>query len=511
MTIKQGEHRGHATAALKAAFAALLVLAAAGILVLLSVLMGRYVTLALLLFILAGLITALRLGRRDVGAGCLWTWTVLLLALPLAGLALYFFWGPWRKTALPPSAPPPHKDYEYTRSADYIKRLEEGFPTWSRTARLLLKGDWMVYKNTAVTYFPDGDAYFADVQERLERAEHFIFIEYSRLSEGRLWDRIFPILRNRAAQGVEIKFLFDGMYSAGCLSPSMIAAMRQCGMEVMAYRPAGSFADRLRRDRRDRRCILVIDADYAYTGAASLTDACANLVRRHGRWKDGAVLLEGEGAWGLTRQFLHLWEQLGGRLGNEYDYYRPHGPVKGEGWCQPFGDSPDHPAGRRTAEDLCLQAVAAAKQFLYLTAPDFAPGDSLLRALAVAADSGVDVRIMLPGNPVQKSGQIRSGAFFATLLERGVRIYTYTPGYLHSSLLVADGEMAVVCSANPADELQGRHHLCGTVLYGMSAVEHILRDLQVTLEQCREIRPDQWHKRGIFRRWAEALLRFFHI
>ena len=496
-------------AALQVVLAAALLLASAAVTALAAFLMGGCVLIPLALLALIALVAALRLGSRDLGSACRWTWTVLLLAFPLAGLALYFFWGPWRRAEAPRETPwPPHKDYEHTRSADYARRLEEGFPTWGREARLLLREDWMLYKNTAVTYFPDAEEYFADVESRLERAEHFILMEYSLLSEGKLWDRIFPLLRDRAARGVEVKVLFDALHSAGRLSPSMAAAMRQCGIETVAYRPADSLTDRLRRSGRDCRSILSIDGDWAYTGGVCLADECANIVRRLGRWKDGAVLLEGEGAWGLTRQFLHLWEQLGGRLGNEYDYYRPHGPVRGEGWCQPCGSGPEHPGDM---EALVLQAVSTARHFLCLTVSGFAPEEGLLRALALAAGSGVDVRLILPGIPARKSGLLLAGAYFAPLLERGVRIYTYTPGYLHSPLLVADGEMAVVGSACMALPRFRRHHVCGVALYGMTAVEHILRDLQATLEQSREIHWDQWRRRGVLRRAAEAVLRFFAI
>ena len=99
------------------------------------------------------------------------------------------------------------------------------------------------------------DLHYADVEARLERAEHFILMEYSLLSEGKLWDRIFPLLRDRAARGVEVKVLFDALHSAGRLSPSMAAAMRQCGIETVAYRPADSLTDRLRRSGRDCRSI----------------------------------------------------------------------------------------------------------------------------------------------------------------------------------------------------------------------------------------------------------------
>ena len=175
-----------------------------------------------------------------------------------------------------------------------------------------------------------------------------------------------------------------------------------------------------------------------------------------------------------------------------------------------FADGPgNNPAN--PAEDFYLQAISTAKNFLYLTSPYLALEDSMLRALTIAADSGVDVRLMLPGIPDHKYTYLAAGSYFEALLSHGVRIYEYTPGFLHSKLLVADGEMAVAGSINLDYRSFQLHYECGVALYAMPAVEHILRDVKATLEQCQEILLPKWRKRSIFRRLAESILRIFTI
>ena len=158
-----------------------------------------------------------------------------------------------------------------------------------------------------------------------------------------------------------------------------------------------------------------------------------------------------------------------------------------------------------------FQAVSTAREFLYITSPYLAIEDSMMEALCVAADSGVDVRLLMPGTPDHRYTYLAAGAYYDRLLSHGVRLFEYKPGFLHSKLLVADGEMAVVGTINMDYRSFQLHHECGVVLYGMPAVEHVYRDIRSIMEQCGEIRLAQWRKRNIFRRMTESILRIFTI
>ena len=512
MKIKQTTER-RISAALRIGLVALLLCTNVAIVVLLSVFLQTHAVLVYLALQMIGLIVTVGIQGRWGSPSYKTAWTILVLGFPVTGVILYLLWGgsaQRKKQMLQPMAPPPHKDYERTRSQDYIQRLEEGFPTWGREAKLLLKHDFMLYKNTAVTYFPTGEEFFADVLSRLELAEHFIFLEYFIVAEGKLWDRIYAILRDRASRGVEVKLLFDDFGSMTRFSDQMVGALRQCGIDVLVFNPVHQYVNRLYFNYRDHRKILCIDGDFAYTGGINLADEYANIVKRFGHWKDSACLLEGEGAWGLTRQFIHLWQRLGGELQSEYDYYRPHGPVQAEGWCQPFCDGPNNPLDN-PAEEVYLQAVSTARNFLYITTPYLALEDSMLSALCTAADSGVEVCLLMPGIPDHKYTYLAAGAYYDRLLSHGVRLFEYTPGFLHSKTLVADGEMAVVGTINMDYRSFQLHYECGVALYGMPAVEHVLRDVRDVMAQSREILLPKWRKRNIFRKLSESVLRIFTI
>ena len=512
MRIKEAAER-RISAAMRIALVVVLFLGNIALVLLLSYYLQRHVAIAFFALEVVGVVVAIRIQGTRGSPSYKLAWTIVVLAVPVTGLILYILWGgniQQKRQQLHVVPLPPHKDYERGRSLSYIDKLGEGFPTWRREARYLHKHDFMVYKNTAVTYFSGGESFFADVIPRLRRAEHFIFLEYFILAEGRLWEQIFAILKDRVDHGVEVKIIFDDFGNITRMPAEIIDDMIRCGIEVAVFNPVHQYVNRLYFNYRDHRKILCIDGDFAYTGGINIADEYANLIRRFGHWKDSGVLLEGEGAWGLTRLFLHMWECLGGDFRSEYDYYRPHGPVQGEGWCQPFCDGPlNNPIN--PAEELYLQAISTAREFLYITTPYLAIETSMVQSLCRAADSGVDVRLLLPGVPDHKYTYLAAGAYFDELLSHGVRIFEYTPGFLHSKLLVADGEMAVTGTVNMDYRSFQLHYECGVLLYGMSAVEHILRDIKATLEQCREIELPKWRRRSIFRRLAESVLRILSI
>jgi len=501
------------SAAARLAFVALLFLGNLALVFLLSYYLQSQAALLFVALQVVGIIVAIRIQGTQGSPSYKMAWTLTVLAVPVAGLILYVLWGGGHQRSqleINPTPPPAHKDYERSRSLNYIEKLGESFPTWRRSATYLHLHDFLAYKDTIVTYFPDGDSFFGDLLCRLEQAESFIFLEYFILAEGKLWDRIFAILKDRAAHGVEVKIIFDDFGNIRRMSGETLENIQKCGIEAKAFNPVHQYVNRLYFNYRDHRKICCIDGDIAYTGGINIADEYANIVKRFGHWKDSGVSLEGEGAWGLTRMFLHMWEVMDGELQNEYDYYRPHGPAKGEGWCQCFYDGPlNNP--ENPAEDLYLQMIATAKDFVYITTPYLAIEEAMVQALCIAAGSGVDVRLFMPGIPDHKYTYLAAGAYYDRLLSHGVKIYEYTPGFLHSKLLVADGEAAVVGTVNMDYRSFQLHYECGVALYGMSAVEHILRDIAHVRAQSREILLPQWRKRNVFRRMAESLLRLVNI
>lgn len=510
--VKQTTERRIA-ASLRIALAVALLLLNIAAVILLAVFLQIHAAIVFAVMEAAAILVAINIQSSSSSASYKLAWTLLVVSVPVAGMILYVLWGgniQSKKLTLLPVKAPACRASELRQSQTNLERLEGALPNWRRASALLQRRDFLLYKDTDVTYFPSGDLFFADAISRMEKAGQFIFMEYFILAEGKLWDRMLEVLEDRARHGVEIKIIFDDFGNITRMRSETIERMREAGMEVHIFNPVHQYVNRLYFNYRDHRKILCIDGQYAYTGGVNVADEYASFVRRFGEWKDSGVLLDGMGAWGLTARFLHMWEMLGNQVHNEHDYYRPLEARSGAGWCQPFSDgpanNPDNPA-----EDIYLQCITNAHRYIWMTTPYFAVEDSIVRALCMAADSGVDVRLLLPGIPDHKYTQIVAGSHYERLLEHGVKIYEFTPGFLHAKSFVADDEAAMVGTINMDYRSFQLHYECGVMFYGAPVIGDIRRDMESIMARSARVDLEKWRGRSWVRKCLERVLRIFSI
>ena len=437
-------------------------------------------------------------------------WIILIMLVPVVGLILYFLWNGnqvKKKLALKTMRMPPELP-EVQESSDRAQaELARRWPRWAKLTEYLRRQDLPLFANTEMTYFPTGEEYLEDLLARLEKAQKFIFLEYYIASKGQIWDRICKVLAERAADGVEVNLILDDFGSMMTMPPEEIQALRQKGIWVQMFNPVHHYVNRLYFNYRDHRKIAVIDGNVAYTGGANLADEYANLIVRFGYWKDCGLRLEGEGAWGFTRQFMYLWLRIGGELREPWDTYRPCGGVGGGDFCQPLVDGPDNNPVN-TVEDTYQQLIGSANRYVWITTPYLAIDEPMIHTLSIAADSGVDVRLMLPGIPDHKFAYMVAQSYFGELLEHDVKIYTYTPGLLHAKSVVADGEVGFVGSVNMDYRSFQLHFECGALFSG-SAVAAVQEDMNRTMEKSRQVTMEIWKKRKWYVKILGAVLRPF--
>lgn len=461
----------------------------------------------------AGVVAAINIQSRNTSSSYKLAWTLLVVSLPVTGLILYLLWSGRiqdKRPKIQTEKAAPDSSLDRSRSQDNLARMEAVLPHWRRTAALLGKRNFRLFRNTDVTYFPGGREFFEDVIARMKGAQRFIFLEFFILAEGQLWEQILTVLEERAAQGVEVKVIFDDFGSITRMSREMMERMKAAGIEVAVFNPVHQYVNRLYFNYRDHRKIIAIDGQYAYTGGVNVADEYVGYIRRFGEWKDCGILLDGMGAWGLTARFIHMWEMMDDKLHNEHDYYRPYEERRGAGWCQPFSDgpinNPDNPA-----EDVFLQCIHNAHDYVWITTPYFAVEDGMIRALCMAADSGVDVRILLPGIPDHKYTDIVAGSYYDTLLSHGVKLYRFKPGFLHGKTFVVDGETAMVGTINMDYRSFQLHYECGVMLYGVEAIAEIHRDMERIMERCEQLELEKWRERPWHRQMLERVLKVFSI
>lgn len=345
-------------------------------------------------------------------------------------------------------------------------------------------GCFPVYGNTEVTYFPLGEDKFKAMLEELEKAEKFIFMEYFIIEEGYMWGKILSVLRRKAQQGVDIRVMYDGMCEISNLSFDYSQRLEKLGIKSRAFSPIMPFIS-THYNYRDHRKILVIDGKVAFNGGVNLADEYINMKERFGHWKDTAVMLRGDAVQSFTLMFLQMWNIP--VKAPEWDRYLdiPAHDIRSEGYVMPYADCPldDDKVG----ESVYMDILNRAKDHVHIMTPYLILDGELETALKFAAERGIDVKIILPGIPDKKAAYALAKTHYKTLLKSGVKIYEYTPGFVHAKVCVADGEKAVIGTINFDYRSLYHHYECATYMYKTACIGAIEEDFANTLEKCREV------------------------
>ena len=370
-------------------------------------------------------------------------------------------------------------------------------------------GGYPVYDHTYAEYFPLGDLWYPKLLEELEKAREYIFMEYFIVEEGKFWDSVLEVLARKAGEGVEVRFMYDGM---GCLTllphhyPRQLERMGICCKIFSPVKPALSSY----QNNRDHRKITVIDGHTAFTGGINLADEYINETVRFGHWKDTAVMLKGEAVWNLTVMFLQMWSVIT-KMPLEFSEYMPHKyhpeAFVSDGFIHPYCDTPldDEIVG----EDVYLNMINRAEKYVYICTPYLIIDNEMMTALCLAAKSGVDIRIMTPGIPDKKMVFLLTQSYYEQLIESGVKIYEYQPGFLHAKSFVCDDELAVIGSINMDYRSLYLHFENGVWLYRNRIIEDMREDYLKSQEVCRQVTLDFCRNRNIFVRAAQSVLRLF--
>ena len=368
-----------------------------------------------------------------------------------------------------------------------VRRLEAEDPGAASLTRYLRGrgGGFPVYQNTAVTYFPGGEAKFEELLRQLETAKKYIFLEYFIIEEGLMWGRVLEVLARKAAQGVDVRVMYDGTCEFSTLPRDYPKRLEALGIRCKVFSPVTPFVS-THYNYRDHRKILVIDGRVGFTGGVNLVDEYINHVKKYGRWKDAAVMLEGEGVRSMTALFLQMWGIL---QQPEFEQFLAD-PIPAEraaGFVVPYGDCPLD--GERVGEMVYIDMINRARKYVHIITPYLILDGELETALRFAAERGVDVHLILPGVPDKRFAYSLAKTHYKALLSSGVKISEWTPGFTHAKVVVADGREAVVGTIN-LDYRSLYHHFENAVwMYGTDCIRSTESDFQSTLAQCRTVEP----------------------
>ena len=364
------------------------------------------------------------------------------------------------------------------------------------------------YQNTTTEYLPLGEVKFERMVEELKKAKHYIFLEYFIIQEGKMWNTILDILRQKAAEGVDVRVIYDDMGCIMILPTGYDRTLEQMGITCRIFNPLVPILSS-RFNTRDHRKICVIDGNVGFTGGINLADEYINAYEKHGHWKDTSILLKGEAVFNLTVMFLSMWDYLDGTTGKT-DYSRYYPTVWDEnakGYVQPFADNPldDEAVG----ETVYLNLINKAKRYVYITTPYLILSSEMLTALTSAAKCGVDVRIITPHIPDKWYVHAVSRSHSQPLIEAGVKIYEYTPGFIHAKTFVVDDDYAVVGTINLDYRSLYLHFECAVWMYQTPSVAQVRDDFFKTQQISQEITLEECRSLSFPRRLGRSVLRVF--
>lgn len=463
-----------------------------------------------ILFIALSALIVLHLVIKEENPAYKIGWIILIELFPILGGAMYLCFGNQRPSA--------RMRARFQRGETKFSALlgqdctqAKGLaPRMQGTAHYVANtGGFPVWNNTDVRYYRIGEEMYADMLEALEQAEHFIFLEYFIIMESsKMWQGILDILERKAAQGVDVRLIYDDLGSVALLPAGYRETMEKKGIRCLAFNPFVPFLS-LVMNHRDHRKILCIDGHTAFNGGINLSDEYINLTHPHGHWKDTGVRLIGEAAWNFTVMFLQMWDAF--RPGEtSFDHFTPHAfhpdAFLSNGWVQPFGDSPLD--NEPLSENIYIDILSQAQDYVYINTPYLAISNEMQTALTTAAKRGVDVRIVTPGIPDKRIVYALTRSYYLPLLQAGVKIYEYTPGFIHAKSYLCDDRIGVVGTINMDYRSLYLHFECGTLLYECDALSSLKEDCEDIFSVSRRVLPSDCH-RDFPHRLFQAILRVF--
>ena len=366
------------------------------------------------------------------------------------------------------------KSVKYGGQVEYISR-HVGYP---------------VYKNSGFDYYPLGEEGFPIILEELRKAEKFIFLEYFIIERGYMWDSILEILEEKANEGVEVRVMYDDLGSFFLLPGSYYKTLEAKGIKCVPFNRVSPLLNII-INHRDHRKIMVIDGKVAFSGGINLADEYINHIEKYGKWKDNVIRIRGDAVWSYTVMFLTHWNAL--RKEDHTFLSFKMQPVRGEedGYIAPYGETPLD--DEICAQNIYMNIINQAKKYCYICTPYLIIDTEMINALILCAKRGVDIRLVTPGIPDKKLVFLITRSYYEQLIKGGVKIYEYTPGFVHAKVFVSDDRVATVGTVNLDYRSLYLHFENGTYLYDSKKVLDVRDDLISMVEEGHEVTQKEAH------------------
>lgn len=475
-----------------------------------------YVYIFMLFF---NLFVALSLINKETNPEYKLPWMIIIITVPIFGAIIYVMFYSRKLTRKEAKLMYRiRKEYERATEAlhadenelsENLSLLESEDAEAHGKAVAIMKDDESadLYRDSKTRYFSLGEEMYESMLLDLKRAKRYIFLEYFIVEEGEMWDRIYAILKEKARGGVDVRLLYDDIGCMNTLKSSFSDKLRADGISCQRF---GRIVPKIStvHHNRDHRKICVIDGCIAYTGGINIADEYINKIDRFGHWKDGGIRIEGHAALGFVKLFVTMWDFTVGVVSNYSQFFTVE-KVEGDGgYYIPFGSGPAPAYPRHSGKNAILNIINQAKKYVYITTPYLIIDYALTEAIRCAAFRGVEIVIITPGKADKKLVKLLTKSFYPTLMDAGVKIYEYTPGFMHGKLMVADDDYAIVGTINMDYRSLVHHYEDALWMYKSPAVGVIKKEFLKTIDHCDRIDEDN-SKLKLSQKIAKDLIRIF--
>ena len=467
--------------------------------------LSEFLPMLQILYAILSILIVLEIIKNSKRLSCDLMWILIIMLFPLIGALLYIILN------------------DNKRNSKILKKINENIKS---SKKYLIQSDkvseeikqkeigqlkyisnfagYPVTKNNMVRYYEVGDSVYPVILEELKKAERFIFIEYFIIDNGVMWNGILDILKEKARNGIDVRVLYDDMGSIARLPSEYPQELKEYGIKCIQFNKLSPFSG-VFMNYRDHRKMTIIDGHTVFSGGINIADEYINVDSKLGHWKDNGIMIKGEAVWNFTVMFLQMWNSFR-KEDEDFNKYKYVFSEKYEenGFVVPYAESPLD--DQFTGEDIYLNILNQAKKYVYIYTPYLIIDTDMINSMILAARRGIDVRIVVPGVPDKKTVYTLTLSYFETLIKGGVKVYTYTPGFIHSKVFVSDDEVATVGTINLDYRSLFLHFECGIYMKDTNIIGDIKQDVQESLKKSHRVNLEETKTSWIKGLW-QAILR----
>lgn len=440
-------------------------------------------------------------------------WILFILILPIPGLLSYIMFAKpiitkkYRKKFIQIIE---DANQKYQINKEEIKELKKESIVAYNQSKYIYKTSLMhTNKNTKTMYFKDGDSMFEEMLNKIKDAKKYVFLETFIMSPGYMLNTLIDLLEQKVKEGIEVRILYDDIGSMKHLPRHYYKTLNNKGIKCTVFNKYNPIITVV-HNNRDHRKLLIVDGEYGFIGGINIADEYINKIQPFGHWKDNGIMLHGTGVKNMTILFLEMWNVFSKNKIEVFEnYVTLSNEQKANGFVQVFGDGPLPLYEDHVGENTYLNLINQANKYLYITTPYLIIDYNMIHSLILASKRGVDVKIIVPHIPDKKIISTITKSNYKVLIEAGVEIYEYLPGFIHSKTILTDDDIAIVGTIN-LDYRSFIHHFeCACWMYKPDCYNDMLEDFNNTINKSKCIKLEDIPKHGLIKRLFVSLIKLF--